>query len=112
VIGAGVGGLAAAAAVSDYFEDVIVLERDELPDQIMPRAGTPQARHAHALLGGGESVADIAYTTFMSRGRLWNQFSNAACLLFSMSVYYALAIPRKMTAVPNVIAPRLTLCLS
>jgi 2-polyprenyl-6-methoxyphenol hydroxylase-like FAD-dependent oxidoreductase len=64
VIGGGVGGLAAAAAVSDYFEDVIVLERDELPDQTMPRAGTPQARHAHALLGGGERALESLFPGF------------------------------------------------
>ena len=31
VIGAGIGGLAAARALSDHFEQVVVLERDPLP---------------------------------------------------------------------------------
>ena len=53
VIGAGMGGLAAAKAVAPYFEKITVLDRDALPDAPQPRAGTPQARHTHVLLAGG-----------------------------------------------------------
>ena len=54
VIGAGMGGLAAAKAVSPFFERVIVLDRDALPEAPAPRIGTPQARHVHVLLASGE----------------------------------------------------------
>jgi len=64
VIGAGIGGLAAAGAVSDFFENVIVLERDELPQRAIPRAGTPQAQHTHALLGGGERALEALFPGF------------------------------------------------
>ncbi len=53
VIGAGMGGLAAAKAVAPHFERVIVFDRDALPDAPAPRSGTPQARHTHGLLAGG-----------------------------------------------------------
>jgi 2-polyprenyl-6-methoxyphenol hydroxylase-like FAD-dependent oxidoreductase len=53
VIGAGMGGLAAAKAVAPHFEKVIVFDRDALPDAPAPRLGTPQARHTHGLLAGG-----------------------------------------------------------
>jgi 2-polyprenyl-6-methoxyphenol hydroxylase-like FAD-dependent oxidoreductase len=53
VIGAGMGGLAAAKAVAPHFEKVIVFDRDALPDAPAPRPGTPQARHTHGLLAGG-----------------------------------------------------------
>jgi 2-polyprenyl-6-methoxyphenol hydroxylase-like FAD-dependent oxidoreductase len=53
VIGAGIGGLAAAKAVAPHFEKVIVFDRDALPDGPAPRPGTPQARHTHNLLAGG-----------------------------------------------------------
>jgi 2-polyprenyl-6-methoxyphenol hydroxylase-like FAD-dependent oxidoreductase len=46
-------GLAAARALADFFERVIVLENDALPKEAANRAGTPQSRHAHALLLGG-----------------------------------------------------------
>jgi 2-polyprenyl-6-methoxyphenol hydroxylase-like FAD-dependent oxidoreductase len=53
VIGAGIGGLAAAQVLSDHFERVIVLERDEIPDEATARAGVPQGRQPHAMLCGG-----------------------------------------------------------
>jgi 2-polyprenyl-6-methoxyphenol hydroxylase-like FAD-dependent oxidoreductase len=54
VIGAGMGGLTVARVLADHFEQVIVLERDALPAAATHRAGTPQGRHVHALLGGGQ----------------------------------------------------------
>jgi choline dehydrogenase-like flavoprotein len=49
VIGAGMGGLLFARALSDAFEHVTVLERDSLPDTNEPRKGVPQGRHPHGL---------------------------------------------------------------
>jgi 2-polyprenyl-6-methoxyphenol hydroxylase-like FAD-dependent oxidoreductase len=64
VIGAGMAGLAAAGAVADYFERVIVLERDRLPNQAAPRPGVPQSRHLHGLLPGGERALTDLFPHF------------------------------------------------
>jgi 2-polyprenyl-6-methoxyphenol hydroxylase-like FAD-dependent oxidoreductase len=61
VVGAGMGGLAAAGALADYFERVIVLERDRLPSHAAHRAGTPQARHVHVLLAGGQRAFESLF---------------------------------------------------
>ncbi len=53
VVGAGIGGLTAAKALSSYFGNVTVLERDALPTAPIARTGTPQARQIHVLLRGG-----------------------------------------------------------
>src|ERR1700751_1747270 len=53
VVGAGLGGLSAARALSDYFDEVMILDRDDLPDDAIPRPGVPQGKHPHGLLGGG-----------------------------------------------------------
>lgn len=53
VIGAGIGGLTAAAALADHFEHVTVLERDELGYEPSVRPGTPQCQLLHGLLTGG-----------------------------------------------------------
>jgi len=58
VIGAGMGGLAAAKAIAPYFEQIVVLDRDALPEEAAPRIGTPQARHAHTLLAAGERALE------------------------------------------------------
>ena len=60
MIGAGIAGLTAAGALAGHFDQVIVLERDRLPAAAAARAGTPQARHAHALLAGGlQAMAEL-----------------------------------------------------
>jgi glycine/D-amino acid oxidase-like deaminating enzyme len=47
VVGAGLGGLSAARALSDYFDEVMILDRDELPDDAISRPGVPQGKHPH-----------------------------------------------------------------
>lgn len=53
VIGAGISGLMAARVLDARGLRVTLLERDALPLEPGARAGTPQARHAHALLARG-----------------------------------------------------------
>jgi 2-polyprenyl-6-methoxyphenol hydroxylase-like FAD-dependent oxidoreductase len=58
VIGASMGGLLAARALVDYYDEATVLERDALPEAYEPRKGVPQGRHAHGLLARGREVLD------------------------------------------------------
>ncbi|MET9122245.1 FAD-dependent monooxygenase [Streptomyces sp. NPDC004528] len=53
VIGAGLAGLLAAAALFPAYDEVLVLDRDELPEGPEHRRGLPQGRHAHLLMPGG-----------------------------------------------------------
>ena len=53
VVGAGMGGLAAAKVLSNHCSRVTVLDRDILPSQAEPRIGTAQSKHTHVLIGGG-----------------------------------------------------------
>ncbi|HWT24151.1 MAG TPA: tryptophan 7-halogenase, partial [Solirubrobacteraceae bacterium] len=53
VIGAGVAGLLAARGLSDAYERVTVIERDELPTVGEGRKAVPQGRHAHVMLARG-----------------------------------------------------------
>ena len=64
VIGAGMGGLTAAGALADHFDQVVVLERDTLPSEPTYRAGTPQARHVHALLLSGQRALSELFPGF------------------------------------------------
>jgi 2-polyprenyl-6-methoxyphenol hydroxylase-like FAD-dependent oxidoreductase len=47
VVGGGLAGLSAARALSDRFRQVVILDRDELPDGANPRPGVPQGKHPH-----------------------------------------------------------------
>lgn len=56
VIGASMGGLLAARALADYYEYVMLVERDVFPAAGEQRKGTPQGRHAHAVLAQGLQI--------------------------------------------------------
>jgi 2-polyprenyl-6-methoxyphenol hydroxylase-like FAD-dependent oxidoreductase len=43
VVGAGLGGLATARVLADNFDEVVILVRDELPDDAAPRPGVPHS---------------------------------------------------------------------
>lgn len=64
VIGGGMGGLSIAGALMDRFEQVVVLERDRLPDAAKSRSGTPQDRQPHGLLAGGVNAIDAMFPRF------------------------------------------------
>lgn len=54
IVGAGIAGLAAAAALASFFETIELFDKDELPDTPRPRKGVPQDLQVHILLKGGE----------------------------------------------------------
>jgi 2-polyprenyl-6-methoxyphenol hydroxylase-like FAD-dependent oxidoreductase len=64
VIGAGIGGLAAAGALAQYVERVEILERDWLATSARSRSGTPQDRHPHGLLAGGLRALERIFPDF------------------------------------------------
>jgi 2-polyprenyl-6-methoxyphenol hydroxylase-like FAD-dependent oxidoreductase len=53
VIGASIAGLCAARVLSDFYDRVILVERDELPESPQNRATVPQGRHLHLLMARG-----------------------------------------------------------
>jgi 2-polyprenyl-6-methoxyphenol hydroxylase-like FAD-dependent oxidoreductase len=53
VTGASIGGLLAARAVAEHYDQVTIIERDQLPEAPEPRKGVPQGQHAHALHARG-----------------------------------------------------------
>lgn len=57
VLGASVAGLLAARTLSDFFDEVVVVDRDPLTG-VGPRKGVPQGHHAHVLLARGHDVLE------------------------------------------------------
>jgi 2-polyprenyl-6-methoxyphenol hydroxylase-like FAD-dependent oxidoreductase len=58
VIGGSMGGLLAARVLSDYYQEVTIVERDSFPAQPEQRRGVPQGRHTHGLLASGREVLE------------------------------------------------------
>ncbi|WP_280466052.1 FAD-dependent oxidoreductase [Nocardia brasiliensis] len=59
MVGAGITGLAVAAAISPYFESVVLVERDTVPEGEGFRPGVPQARHPHGLFVRGAQALEV-----------------------------------------------------
>jgi len=58
VVGGSMAGLLAARVLADHFERVTVVDRDRYPKGPEFRAGVPQSRHLHALLGRGQELLE------------------------------------------------------
>jgi 2-polyprenyl-6-methoxyphenol hydroxylase-like FAD-dependent oxidoreductase len=56
VIGGSMAGLLVARVLSEHFERVTIIERDQLIDDVEPRKGVPQGRHVHGLLASGGAI--------------------------------------------------------
>jgi 2-polyprenyl-6-methoxyphenol hydroxylase-like FAD-dependent oxidoreductase len=64
VLGGSAAGLCAAGALAPHFDQVLVLERDELPAQAEHRRGVPQSKHPHFLLNSGRRAIGALFPGF------------------------------------------------
>jgi len=64
VIGASIAGLLAARVLAERCADVLIVDRDEIPDAPSVRKSTPQAGHGHALLTRGASILEALFPGF------------------------------------------------
>ena len=61
VIGASIAGLCAARVLSDFYDRVMIFERDELPSTPDNRSAVPQGRHVHLLMARGAQEFDTLF---------------------------------------------------
>lgn len=98
VMGAGVAGLLAARVLADHFGEVIVLDRDVLPDEPMCRRGIPQGRHLHTLLPGGFDIASGYFPGFgddlLGAGAVRTRFGQDLCVIRPEGRSYLAAVYR------------------
>jgi 2-polyprenyl-6-methoxyphenol hydroxylase-like FAD-dependent oxidoreductase len=64
VVGASMAGLLAARVLADRYAQVMVLDRDELPQTPTHRRGVPHGRHVHVLLAAGQHVLEQLFPGF------------------------------------------------
>lgn len=83
VVGGSIGGILAARALSDHFEEVTIVERDALTGEYEPRKGAPQGRNVHVMFGGGARVIDGLFPGFFAelaaRGSVVCDFAKELC---------------------------------
>jgi 2-polyprenyl-6-methoxyphenol hydroxylase-like FAD-dependent oxidoreductase len=64
VIGGSMGGLLTARVLSEYFQQVTIVERDVVSENCEPRKGVPQGQHVHVMFGGGVRVINRLFPGF------------------------------------------------
>ncbi|WP_396613926.1 FAD-dependent oxidoreductase (plasmid) [Haloferax sp. S1W] len=64
VVGGSLAGLCMARVLADGFREVVVLERDPLPDEPVDRDGAPQTSHPHVLLEAGRATLEDLFPGF------------------------------------------------
>lgn len=122
IIGGSMGGLLASRALSDYFEEVAIIEKDVLDDtSLETRKSVPQGKHTHAFMQGGanllkEFFPDLDLTleagTFPTDGAgelQWYQhgrwkvrFSSGINLYFCNRMKLEQTIRKQVRKIPNV----------
>ena len=58
VIGGGIAGLLSARVLADYFSEIIIIDKDELPKTPVPRKGVPQSVQPHVLFAKGYRILE------------------------------------------------------
>lgn len=56
VIGGSIAGLLAARVLSEHVDEVVILEKDDLPDKPAPRRGTPHSAQLHSIHQRGVEI--------------------------------------------------------
>lgn len=120
VMGASIAGLWTARALIDHFDEVLVLERDYLPEGSDYRSGAPQARQYHGLLRSGLEQMQVWFpgldeelilagavpydftqdTCVRARGRWYPRFPSGLILLSCSRLLLESSIRRRLKQNP------------
>lgn len=58
IIGGGIGGLLTAKVLSDYYDEVLIVDRDDFPEEPENRSGVPQGFQPHRLTPRGKMIIE------------------------------------------------------
>jgi 2-polyprenyl-6-methoxyphenol hydroxylase-like FAD-dependent oxidoreductase len=64
IVGGSFAGLVAARVLSEFYEEVVLLEKDAFSFSGSPRKGVPQGNHAHAILASGVNLLEKFFPGF------------------------------------------------
>lgn len=105
VLGGGIAGLVATAALAQGGYQVTIVERDELSSDWSPRPGVPQSSQLHNLLGRAQQELESLVPGYVSALRdSGAAFADAA--LDTMVVEYGVVMPRRSVGLELICAPR------
>ncbi|RPF20020.1 FAD-dependent oxidoreductase [Myceligenerans xiligouense] len=69
VLGGSIAGLLTARALADHFDEVVIVERDDVVGVRGVRRGVPQGAHVHGLLARGQQALEEYFPGFTREAR-------------------------------------------
>ncbi|MFS0635362.1 FAD-dependent monooxygenase [Mesobacillus foraminis] len=122
IIGGSIAGKLAARVLSDFAEEVIIVEKDPKCEQRLPRTSVPQGFHGHALLKSGEEaleelfpgivdelIADGAVPSDFASELSWYhhgswkvQFKSGVSIIQQSRPFLEEHIQRRLELIPNI----------
>jgi 2-polyprenyl-6-methoxyphenol hydroxylase-like FAD-dependent oxidoreductase len=122
VIGGSIAGMLAARILSDFYAEVLILEKDQKSKKDMTRTGVSQGSHGHALLKSGEEIltelfpgiveeliADGSVTSDFTSKLAWNhhgswkmKYHSGVSIIQQSRPFLEWHIKRRLAMIPNV----------
>ncbi|MBD1382222.1 FAD-dependent oxidoreductase [Metabacillus arenae] len=93
VIGGGMAGLFSARVLSEYYEEVLIVEKDDLPEKPDNRAGTPQAHHPHRFTPRGKMIMERFFPEFSDELLSYGAPSTLNKMIHQTNPYGSLEMP-------------------
>ncbi len=93
IIGGGIAGLLTARVLSEYYDDVLIIERDGWPEKPGTRPGTPQSFHLHQVLPRGEMIIERFFPGFSADLLALGAFPVQGIGIYMVNRYGTLAFP-------------------
>ncbi|MGF9914460.1 FAD dependent oxidoreductase [Paenibacillus ehimensis] len=87
VIGGSMAGMLAARVLSEHYDEVLVVDKDDFPDKPGNRPGTPQAYHPHRLLPRGKLILESLFPGWQDDLLAQGAFAKEGKRIRSVSVY-------------------------
>lgn len=69
VIGGSIAGLLTARVLADFYREVTIVEKDDLPEKPTVRRGIPQGSHLHVLQQGGHEIFEELFPGLTKRSQ-------------------------------------------
>ncbi|MFH5184272.1 hypothetical protein ACHHV8_17410 [Paenibacillus sp. TAB 01] len=87
IIGGSIAGLMTAKAVSQFFEEILIIDKDEFSAAPENRAGTPQAFHPHRFTQRGKLITEKLFPGYEEDLLAQGAPSSFNKIVFNMNAY-------------------------
>ncbi|MBP1081353.1 MULTISPECIES: FAD-dependent oxidoreductase [Bacillus] len=92
IIGGSIAGLLAARVLADYYEEVLIVDKDDLPEYPQVRSDTPQAFHPHRFTESGKIIFERFFLGYEEELLSYGAPSSLDKTIYQMNQYGSLTL--------------------